>query len=73
VQDKASAVQLPSASVQFVVDYCRDHGLIVGRSGGGRRYSNTIALSPPLIITRGECDKIVDTLDRALTALAAQG
>jgi 4-aminobutyrate aminotransferase-like enzyme len=26
-------------------------------------------MSPPLVITRGECDRIVETLDRALAAL----
>ena len=28
-----------------------------------------IVLSPPLVITRAECDRLVDTLDRALAAL----
>jgi adenosylmethionine-8-amino-7-oxononanoate aminotransferase len=72
VADRVAREPVSSASMQFVVDFCKDHGLIVGRSGAGRRYSNTIALSPPLIITRGECDKIVDVLDRALVALAAR-
>ncbi len=43
--------------------------MIVGRAGGGRRYGNTITLCPPLVITRAECDRIVDTLGRALGAL----
>jgi taurine-pyruvate aminotransferase len=43
--------------------------LLVGRGGGGRRYGNTITFSPPLVITRAECDRIVDTLDRALATL----
>jgi len=44
-------------------------GLIVGRSGGGRRFGNTITLCPPLVITRAECDRIVDTLSQALATL----
>ena len=52
-----------------VVDFCRDRGVIVGRAGGGRNFGTTIALCPPLVITRAECDRIVDTLGRALTAL----
>ncbi len=48
----------------------RDQGVIVGRAGGGRRFGTTIALCPPLIITRAECDRIVETLGRALQALA---
>jgi 4-aminobutyrate aminotransferase-like enzyme len=41
----------------------------VGRSTGGRRYGNTITMSPPLVITRSECDRIVETLDRALATV----
>ena len=55
--------------ITAVVDFCRDNGVIVGRGGGGRRYGNTITLSPPLVITRAECDRIVETLDRALATL----
>jgi len=28
-----------------------------------------ITMSPPLVITRAECDRIVETLDRALTTV----
>jgi adenosylmethionine-8-amino-7-oxononanoate aminotransferase len=72
VADKISREPVAAASVQFVVDFCKDHGVIVGRSGGGRRYSNTIVFSPPLIITRGECERIVDVLGRAMAALEAK-
>jgi 4-aminobutyrate aminotransferase-like enzyme len=54
-----------------VVDFCREDGLIVGRSGGGQRYSNTITLSLPLVITRGEIDRIVETLDRGIAVIPA--
>jgi len=66
VTDRESKVQLDGKLVQGVVTFCRDHGVIVGRSGGGARHSNTIVLSPPLIITRSECDTLIDVLDRAL-------
>ena len=66
VKDRITKEPADATQVTSVVDFCRDHGLIVGRSGGGRRYGNTITLCPPLIITRAECDLIVDTLDRAL-------
>jgi taurine-pyruvate aminotransferase len=52
-----------------IVDFCRHNGLIVGRAGGDRRYGNTITLCPPLVITRAECDCIVDPRDRALGTL----
>jgi 4-aminobutyrate aminotransferase-like enzyme len=46
-----------------------DKGVNVVRTGGGRHFGNIIVLAPPLVITRAECDRLVDTLDRALAAL----
>jgi taurine-pyruvate aminotransferase len=46
--------------------------VIVGRSGGGARHSNTIVLSPPLIITRSECDTLIEVLDKALADAVAK-
>jgi taurine-pyruvate aminotransferase len=66
VTDRTSKVQLDGKLVGGVVDFCRSNGVIVGRSGGGARHSNTIVLSPPLIITRSECDMLIDVLDKAL-------
>jgi taurine-pyruvate aminotransferase len=66
VKDRASKEPVGAAQITAVVDFCRAAGLIVGRGGGGRRYGNTITLCPPLVITRAECDRIVETLDRAL-------
>jgi adenosylmethionine-8-amino-7-oxononanoate aminotransferase len=71
VQDRATREPVGAADITKIIDFCRDHGVIVGRAGGGRRYGNTITLCPPLVITRAECDRIVETLDRALAALAA--
>jgi taurine-pyruvate aminotransferase len=68
VQSRDTKEPVGSPQIQAIVDFCRDNGLIVGRSGGGQRYSNTITLSPPLVITRGEVDRIVETLDRAIAA-----
>ncbi len=72
VTDRASKVQLPSALMQGVITFCRNNGVIVGRSGGGVRHSNTITLSPPLVITRSECDTLIEVLDKALEATVAQ-
>ena len=69
VKDRATKEQLDPAQIGGVVDFCRDRGVIVGRAGGGRRFGTTIALCPPLVITRAECDRIVETLGRALQAL----
>jgi adenosylmethionine-8-amino-7-oxononanoate aminotransferase len=72
VKDRESKVQLDGALVQGVVDHCRAGGVIVGRSGGGARHSNTIVLCPPLIISRTECDTLVDALDKALEDAGAR-
>jgi adenosylmethionine-8-amino-7-oxononanoate aminotransferase len=69
VKDRATKEPISQAQLGSVVDFCREEGVIIGRGGGGRRYGNTITLCPPLVITRNECDRIVDTLDRALVAL----
>jgi taurine-pyruvate aminotransferase len=69
VKDRATKEQLDAAQLASVVEFCRDHGVIVGRGGGGRSFGTTITLCPPLVITRAECDRIVDTLGRALKAL----
>jgi taurine-pyruvate aminotransferase len=71
VKDRATREQLDPAQFAAVIDFCRDHGVIVGRSGGGRGFGTTVALCPPLVITRAECDRIVDTLGRAVAALDA--
>jgi len=69
VKDRATKEPVGAEQITAIADFCRDNGVLVGRGGGGRRYGNTITLSPPLVITRGECDRIVDTLDRALSTI----
>ncbi len=69
VKDRATKEPVGGEQITAIVEFCRKHGLLVGRSGGGRRYGNAITFSPPLVITRAECDQIVETLDRALTEL----
>jgi taurine-pyruvate aminotransferase len=69
VKDRTTKEPVDATQITALVDFCRANGLLVGRGGGGRRYGNTITLSPPLVITRAECDRIVDTLDRALATL----
>ena len=72
VTDRESKVQLENSLVGGVVEFCKNRGVIVGRSGGGARHSNTIVLSPPLVITRGECDTLIEVLDGALEDAAAK-
>jgi len=69
VKDRTSKEPVDAKAITAVHEFCRDNGLLVGRSVGGRRYGNTITMSPPLVITRAECDRIVETLDRALSTV----
>jgi taurine-pyruvate aminotransferase len=69
VKDRATKEPVGAAKITAIVDFCRANGLLVGRGGCGRRYGNTITFSPPLVITRAECDRIVETLERALTTI----
>jgi 4-aminobutyrate aminotransferase-like enzyme len=69
VKDRTSKEPVGPQAITAIVEFCRDNGLLVGRAVGGRRYGNTITMSPPLVITRPECDRIVETLDRALSTV----
>ncbi len=69
VTDRASKVQLPGALVADVLAFARSNGVIVGRCGAVQRQSNVISLSPPLVITRSECDTLIEVLDKALTMI----
>lgn len=66
VTDKESKEPVPVALAQGVVDFCRANGVIVSRSIASRRHNNTIVLSPPLIITRAEVERIVATIEKGI-------
>ncbi len=72
VTDRESKAQLDGSLVGGVVEFCKKNNVIVGRSGGGARHSNTIALSPPLVITRSECDTLIEVLDLAMADAVAK-
>ncbi|MBV8456156.1 MAG: aminotransferase class III-fold pyridoxal phosphate-dependent enzyme, partial [Acetobacteraceae bacterium] len=69
VQDRQTKQPLTSAQLTEIVDDRKAEGVIIGR-GSGANGSTVIVLSPPLVITRAECDRIVSTLDRALSEVA---
>ncbi|HEY6432578.1 MAG TPA: aminotransferase [Acetobacteraceae bacterium] len=69
VTDRTTKQPVGPAQITKLVEFCRDNGLLVGRGGGGRNYGNTITMSPPLVITSVECDRIVEILDRGLSTL----
>jgi adenosylmethionine-8-amino-7-oxononanoate aminotransferase len=66
VKDKKTKEIMPADRIKAVVDFARKNGVLVGRSGGGRHLGNTIQLSPPLVITRSEIDRVVTVLDKAI-------
>ena len=72
VLDRRTKTPLAPPESLRLVDWCRDQGVIVGRSAAGRQHSNTITLAPPLVLTRSEADRIVDVLDRGIAWLGAQ-
>ncbi len=55
------------ARAQAVQRDCMEHGVMV------RPVGETIALSPPLVISRGEIDQVVDSLRSAITRVNQQG
>jgi taurine-pyruvate aminotransferase len=71
VKDRTAKEPADGARITAIIDACKAQGVIVGRGGGGRRYGNTIVLSPPLVITRAECERLVDTLDKAIATQVA--
>ncbi len=72
VKDRERKEPISAPHMQGVLDFCREKGVIVGRSVAGRQYSNTITLAPPLVLTRAEVDRIVEVLDQACTWLGGQ-
>jgi adenosylmethionine-8-amino-7-oxononanoate aminotransferase len=69
VRDRRTKEAIPADRIKGVVDFARRNGVIVGRSGGGRHLGSTIVLSPPLVITRAEIDRVVAVLDKAIAEM----
>ena len=72
VKDKKTKEIMPPDKMKFIVDFARKNGVLVGRSGGGRHLGNTIQLSPPLVFTRPEIDRVVTVLDKAIAEAGTQ-
>lgn len=49
-----------------VLELAKDRGLLLGKSG---LHGNVLRITPPLCVTRADCDFIVDCLDECLTAV----
>lgn len=70
VADKETKQPMDGARMAAVIRGCKERGVIVGRSGGtAAGLGNSITLSPPLVLTTAEADRIVETLRDVLTGL----
>lgn len=70
VEDKASKVPLAGDRVATIPQYCKDHQLMIGRNANTiPGFSNVLIICPPLVITYDEADRLVETLQSAVSAL----
>lgn len=49
--------------IDTILEYLKDHGILAGKTGVFR---NVLTFQPPLVITRDDIDRMVETLDEAL-------
>ena len=69
VADRTTRTPLDEAIVQAVVAECRKAGILIGMTTRSLpSFNNTLCLSPALIVTAEEIDRICEGIDRALTA-----
>jgi taurine-pyruvate aminotransferase len=70
VQDRATREPVPEQQVQAVVAECLKLGVIIGATSRSfARFNNTLCLSPALIATADDIDRITAAIDRALGAV----
>jgi adenosylmethionine-8-amino-7-oxononanoate aminotransferase len=63
VKDKGTKEKFPDATLfgHKVARRCRDHGVLI------RNIYDTFIISPPLILTKDQVDRIVEVMDEALS------
>lgn len=67
VEDKETKTPLASAKTGAIVDGCKDEGVLIGRNGNTiPGLSNVLVMSPPLILSEAEADKIVSAIRKTL-------
>ncbi len=70
VKDKVSKAPLDNDSVAGVVKRCLEQRVIIGRNASTvPGFDNVLILSPPLVITYEEADRLADSLHAAIFAL----
>jgi alanine-glyoxylate transaminase / (R)-3-amino-2-methylpropionate-pyruvate transaminase len=50
-----------------ILDLCKERGLVIGKGG---LFGNTLRIKPPMCITKGDVDFMVDCLDEVLGIVA---
>lgn len=65
-KDKSPA----TAQTDFILEYLKDHGILVGKTGPGR---NVLTFQPPLIITGRDAQEMLEVLKVALEAAEKEG
>jgi taurine-pyruvate aminotransferase len=71
VKDRVTKEPVDESVAMAVGAHCMKNGVIIGRTNRSfKDYNNTICLSPALIATQADIDKIVDAIDDALAEVA---
>ncbi len=72
VKDRVTKEPVDEGLPIAIAGHCMQNGVIIGRTNRSfKTFNNTICLSPALIATRQDIDRIVDALDMALAELAS--
>jgi len=72
VKDRVTKEPVDESLPIAIAGHCMQNGVIIGRTNRSfKEFNNTVCLSPALIATRQDIDRIVDALDMALAELAS--
>ena len=59
--------KIPAAEeIDYILEELKDRGILAGKTGVSR---NVLTFQPPLIITRDDIDRVVETLDKILLSM----
>ncbi|WP_136679159.1 aminotransferase [Neptunomonas sp. XY-337] len=71
VKDRETKEPVEESLPMAIAAHCMQNGVIIGRTNRSfEEFNNTICLSPALIATQADIDRIVDAIDAALAELA---
>jgi len=71
VKDRETKEPVDESLPIAIAGHCMQNGVIIGRTNRSfKEFNNTVCLSPALIATQADIDRIVDALDEALGELA---